>query len=463
VKPRTEHQPEPVVVSLVSLGCAKNTVDSECLLGNLARAGLVLAEDPADADVCLVNTCGFIHDAREEAADVLRELSELKQDGQLKAIVAMGCLVERAAEWPDFAEFLRHADRRISFADYPRLPDICRALAQGSTESRESAAPASSFMEFLNSPRLRIGGMHSAYLKLSEGCSNLCRFCSIPLIRGRQVSRPIEDILAESRTLVASGAREICLIAQDTTSYGKDLYGSFRLAELLRSLKDTGPDVWFRMMYAYPRYLSPEILETLASESHLCPYIDLPLQHIADPMLRTMGRGMNRAETIALLDQIAAKLPHSALRTTFIVGHPGETGAHFNELLDFVREGRFTHAGVFTYSPEPETPAARLADDVPPAEKNRRKNELMLAQLEVSRRWLASRVGRIEEVMLDGFVDKGAEVPPDVVAFGRTRLEAPEVDGVILLRGSELRKHALGTRLDAKIVESLDYDLIAET
>jgi len=454
---------DPVVVSLVSLGCAKNTVDSECLLGNLARAGLVLAEDPADADVCLVNTCGFIQDAREETADVLKELSSLKQNGQLKAIIALGCLVERVAEWPDFAEFLRHADRRIGFAEYPRLPDICRSLA--ATAAAPASAPASNsgFTAFLNSPRLRIGSTHTAYLKLSEGCSNACRFCSIPLIRGKQVSRPMEDILAESRTLVASGAREICLIAQDTTSYGKDLYGSFRVAELLRALKDTGPGAWFRMMYAFPRYLSDEILETLASQPHLCPYIDLPLQHIADPMLRSMGRGMTRAETIALLDRIAARLPDGALRTAFIVGHPGETEDHFRELLEFVKEGRFTHAGVFTYSPEPGTPAARLADDVPPAEKEDRRRELMLAQLEVSRRRLARRVGRTETVMLDGFVEKGAEVPPGVVAFGRTRLEAPEVDGVVLLHGSELRKQPLGTRLNAKIVESLDYDLIAET
>jgi len=456
------HNAEPVVVSLVSLGCAKNTVDSECLLGNLARAGLVLAEDPADADICLVNTCGFIQDAREETADVLKELASLKQDGQLKAIVAMGCLVERVTEWPDFAEFLRHADRRVGFADYPRLPDICRSLAATASAPAPTPASPAGFTAFLNSPRLRIGSTHTAYLKLSEGCSNACRFCSIPLIRGRQVSRPMEDILAESRTLVASGAREICLIAQDTTSYGKDLYGGFRLAELLRSLKETGPDAWFRVMYAFPRYLSDEILETLATQPHLCPYIDLPLQHIADPMLRTMGRGMNRAETIALLDQIAARLPHGALRTTFIVGHPGETEAHFNELLSFVREGRFTHAGVFTYSPEPETPAARLADDVPPAGKEARRRELMLAQLDVSRRRLACRVGRTEMVMLDGFVDQGAEVPPGVVAFGRTRLEAPEVDGVVLLRGPQLRKLSLGTRVNARIVESLDYDLIAE-
>lgn len=452
----------PPVICLVSLGCSKNTVDSECLLGNLARAGLLIAEDPADADVCLVNTCGFIDAAREETAAVLSELSGLKARGSLRAVAALGCLVERVTDCPGMAGVLKAADAQIGFAQYPRLPEICRRLAEGTKAGgRSHPTTPESFTAFLNSPRVRIGSPHTAYLKISEGCSNQCLFCSIPSIRGRQVSRPMEDILAEARALAAAGAREINLIAQDTTSYGLDLYGTSRLRDLLRQLGAVDPGIWFRLMYAHPRHLSEEILDTLASETHLCPYIDLPLQHIADPMLKAMGRGMNRDETIALLDDVRRKLPEGALRTTFVVGYPGETAEHFAELLDFVREGRFTHAGVFLYSCEPRTPAARLKDDVPAAEKARRRDALMLAQLEVSRARLRKQVGRTVEVMLDGFIARGERSPARATAFGRTRLQAPEVDGLVYVRGP-VRHLRLGSRVQVRVTEALDYDSVGQ-
>lgn len=461
--PRQSTAERPPVICLISLGCSKNTVDSECILGRLAQAGLLFAEEPADADVCLVNTCGFIEDAREETAAVLKELAGLKRRGTLKAVAALGCLVERVTDCPEMSAFLEQADARISFAEYPRLPDICRRLAQGSAVQDQSARTDwhKDFLGFLNSPRARIGSPHTAYLKISEGCSNHCRFCSIPAIRGRQASRPIEEILEEARALAGSGAREINLIAQDTTSYGKDLYGACRLPELLRRLGGVDSTIWFRLMYAHPRHLSDEILDTLAGSPHLCPYLDLPLQHIADPMLAAMGRGMDRKGTLAVLDRIAAKLPAGALRTTFIVGYPGETEAHFAELLDFVREGRFTHAGVFTYSSEPRTPAARLDDSVSAAEKARRRKALMLAQLEVSRVRLRKRVGTRIEVMLDRSVGTGERAPAGARAIARSRLEAPEVDGVIFLRGN-VRELAPGTRLHARVSGALDYDLVAE-
>ena len=457
-RPRSANQP---VVSLVSLGCAKNAVDSECVLGDLARAGILIAEDPADADVCLVNTCGFIAEARAEAAETLRELARLKADGRLKAVVALGCLVERVRDCAELDPVLRDADARVGFKDYPRLPDICRRLA-GLAKIETADPRATTFLEYLRTPRLRIGHPHIAYLKISEGCSNRCRFCSIPLIRGSQVSRPMEVILDEARALAASGAREIDLIAQDTTSYGADLYGNYGLPGLLHRLREVSAPVWFRVMYAHPRHLTDEVLDVLANDDHFCPYIDLPLQHIADPLLRAMGRGMTREETAALIRQIEQKLPHGALRTTFIVGYPGETEKDFQELLAFVREGHFSHVGVFTYSQEPGTPAARLADDVPPTEKGRRRDELMLAQLDVSRARLRARVGQTVEVMLDGFVAEGESGVEGVRAVGRSRLEAPEVDGVILLRGGSLDGVVPGTVLQARVVDSLDYDLVAE-
>jgi ribosomal protein S12 methylthiotransferase len=464
---KTEHP----IVSLVSLGCAKNTVDSERILGRLVESGFLLSEDPAQADICLVNTCGFIHDAREESAATLRELAKLRRGGQLKALVALGCLAERALDVPEVAGTLAPADATVRFADYPRLADICRdLLAKGRARSPNTpprtagtAVPTQGYGAFQTFPRLRIGAAHTAYLKISEGCSNPCRFCAIPRIRGRQVSRPISDLVREARELISIGARELCLIAQDTTSYGRDLTGKFLLPNLLATLRDEIRDaVWFRLMYAYPLHLTDAVLETLASDPRFCPYLDLPLQHISDDMLAAMGRGMTKADTLALLDRLPQKLPNLALRTSFIVGYPGETEKDFAELLAFVREGRFTHAGVFLYSHEAKTPAAQLADNLPLEEKQARRDALMAAQLEVSRRRQAARVGREIAVLVDARSERGAKVPKGVRALARSQQEAPEVDGVILLRGHTAAQLEPGTFARAKIVKGLDYDVIAE-
>ncbi|HMP96875.1 MAG TPA: 30S ribosomal protein S12 methylthiotransferase RimO [Kiritimatiellia bacterium] len=478
---KSESTPRPPVVSLISLGCAKNEVDSERILGKLITAGFMVAEDPSEADVCLVNTCGFITDSREESAGVLRELQSLKTEGRVKSVVALGCLVERAAGAPETDGYLAHADARVGFQDYPRLEAICRELAEGAPRrpSTPEGVPVviedkrfqgltakaqsftASYNAFLTAPRLRLGSPHIAHLKISEGCSNFCKFCSIPYIRGVQVSRPIEDIVHEARELIEGGAREISLIAQDTTSYGRDLYGSYRLSDLLRALYAIEDDVWFRLMYAFPRFLTDDMLSTLASDPRMCPYIDMPLQHIADKMLSDMGRGMLKKETIALLDRIRDVWPHGAIRTTFIVGYPGETEAHFEELLAFVREGRFSHVGVFMYSHEPKTPSARLADNVPLIEKKRRRDAIMAAQLEVSRERLRRLVGQTFPVMVDGPPGPGMAIPRGVHALARSQREASEVDGVIFLRGRAAARLEPGTIVEAAVEQSLDYDLIA--
>lgn len=454
------------VICLVSLGCAKNVVDSERILGQFAEAGLLIAEDPADADICLVNTCGFIHDAREESGSVLRELALLKRQGRLRFLIALGCLVERAADAPDVASFLDAADLKLGFQHYPRLADICHRLMAG--DPHPIGAPLrkkdmASYAQFLAAPRLRIGAPHSAYLKISEGCSNPCRFCSIPRMRGRQVSRPIKDVVTEARAIVDGGARELNLIAQDTTSYGRDWDRQLHLHELLAALsREVRDDVWFRLLYAYPRSLTAETLDAMAADPRFCHYIDIPLQHISNDVLDAMGRGVTRAQTEEQLELIRRKLSDASLRTTFIVGFPGETEAQFDELMGFVKEGHFAHAGVFTYSTEPKTPAALLADSVPLAEKQRRRQALMLAQLEVSRAHLKRRVGQTFDVLVDGFIQPGADAPKGVKAVARSRYQAPEVDGVVFLRGSLSKATQPGRLLPVRATDALDYDLIAQ-
>jgi ribosomal protein S12 methylthiotransferase len=467
------------VVALVNLGCAKNTVDSERILGGLAEQGFLLAADPADADVCLVNTCGFIHDARKESAAVLREIRRLKNGGRLRAVVALGCLVERAAGMGELQSFLKGADVCVGFSDYPRIAEICRALADGKNGStggqpvaigdrrfagRAAAARpfAESYSQFLTAPRLRIGSPHIAHLKISEGCSNFCRFCSIPYIRGVQSSRPMEAIVEEARQLLDAGARELSLIAQDTTSYGRDLYGEYRLAALLRALTALPDDFWLRVMYVFPRFLTGETIDLLGAGGKICPYVDIPLQHISDRMLSLMGRGMDKRETVALLDRLAARLPDGAIRTTFIVGHPGEKDGDFEELLAFVREGRFTHAGVFVYSREPGTPSARAADDVPLAEKIRRRDAVMRAQREVSRARMEKCLGQEIEALVDRQAEEGVAVPPGTKAVARSRLQASEVDGAVFLCGKNAAALAPGDRVAARVTEAMDYDLVAE-
>jgi ribosomal protein S12 methylthiotransferase len=473
---------KPPVVALINLGCAKNTVDSERILGRLAEAGLLLAEDPAEADVCLVNTCGFIHEAREESAAVLGEVRRLKARGRLRAVAALGCLVERAAGSGELASFLEQADACIGFADYPRLPEICRTLAEGGRPGAPQAPPvavavgdrrfagrasaarpfAESYSQFLAAPRLRIGSPHVAHLKISEGCSNFCRFCSIPYIRGVQASRPIDAVVTEARQLLEAGARELSLIAQDTTSYGRDLYGEYRLPALLRELEALPGDFWIRVMYVFPRFLTDEMIGLLGAGGKICPYVDIPLQHISERMLSLMGRGMDKRETIALLDRLAARLGAGAIRTTFIVGHPGETEQDAEELLAFVREGRFTHAGVFVYSREPGTPSAKMADEIPLREKIQRRDALMKAQRDVSRSRMRSFVGREVEVLVDGSPGPGTAAPPGAKAVARSRLQAPEVDGVTFLCGRGAAALSPGDRLTVRVTGALDYDLVAE-
>lgn len=439
---------------MVSLGCAKNTVDSERILADLVRAGFWIAERPEESDLCIVNTCGFIAPAREETAATLRELAELRRRGRPRKLVAIGCLVRRSAAVPEFARFLEAADAVADFEVYPRLPAFCREiLGEADADRRAPAAPPDPDAP---APRLLTGGAAATWLKIAEGCSHRCSFCAIPSIRGPQVSRPPEAVVAEARDLVASGAREICLIAQDTTAYGLDRPGGPRLTDLIRRLSEVEGDVWWRLLYAHPGHFEEAVLDAMEADPRWCRYLDLPLQHIADARLRAMRRP-GRDATLALLERIRARWPDVALRTAFIVGHPGETEGEFEELCEFVRTMRFAHMGVFVYSDEPGTASAAMTPKVPPEVAAERRDRLMSLQREISRASLRTWVGREIEVLVDEPAD-----PRTREARGRHRGQAPEVDGLVRLRGRAARALAPGQVVRSRVTGSFDYDLQAE-
>ncbi len=440
--------------SLINLGCPKNTVDSEGLLGGMALAGFQFAEKPAAADVCLVNTCGFLDASRREAADVLAELAAERGRKGRPLLVATGCLVERAGGAAALDEFLAAADARVGFADYARLPEICQELLAGKASASRAGGYAGrvlpkTYLEWLGRPRMRIGSEASAYLKIGEGCSNCCAYCSIPLIRGRRASRPMKAILKEARELVAAGAKELILIAQDTTAYGMDSAGEPRLAVLLEELLRIPGDLWFRVMYAHPRHLTDDVLEVMASDLRVCPYLDLPLQHVNEKMLKRMGRGYGRKRVDAALAQIDRILPGAALRTTFIVGHPGEREKEFGELLAFVEEGHFDHLGVFAWSPEPGTVSAGMADRVDAAVAEDRRRRLMAAQAKAAAARLRRRKGERTVMLLERRDPDGWH--------GRTPWQAPEVDGETVLDAAG-RGAQIGDFVKVKISRTGPYD-----
>src|SRR5579864_193924 len=340
--------------AFVSLGCPKNLVDSERMLGKLAQDGYALTPDADGADVVVVNTCGFIEPARQESLAVIREMLALKEQGRVGAVVVAGCLAERKGD--DLLKEVPGVDHIVGVFGREEIASVVdRALSQR-REQRTLFRPAP-VRAWEDTARLRITPRHYAYLKISEGCDRLCTFCAIPGMRGKHVTKPIEEVVREARELIADGVRELILVAQDTTYYGMDLYGRVRLAELLRELDQLDGLEWIRILYAYPINFSDELIETLAGSRKILPYLDLPLQHINDRMLRRMQRRVNRAATEELLARLRGAIPNLTLRTTFIVGFPGETEAEFEELCAFVRASRFERAGVFPYSFEPGTPA----------------------------------------------------------------------------------------------------------
>ena len=432
-------------IGMVSLGCPKNLVDSEKALGTLASGGLVISPDPAESDVAVVTTCGFIDPAKEESIAAILEMVRLKEKGTLRGVVVAGCLVERFAE--ELRRELPEVDAFVPFKDYPRLARLCREiLGEEVPEGADWTADVASVERVPLSPPFQ------AWVKVSEGCDNPCSFCTIPAIRGRHVSRPFDEIVSEVARLAGEGVREVVLIGQDTTFYGYERDRRFRLAELLRALDRVAGLRWIRLMYAYPAYVKDELLDAFLECRRVVPYIDMPIQHIADGALRRMGRPLGGPRTRALLDRIRERVPGIALRTTFIVGSPGETPEEVDELVEFVREFRFHHAGAFVYSREEDTPMGRLDLQVPAREKNRRRRRVMEAQQRVvfeRNRGLAERGAEVE-CLVEGRAAGGRW-------HGRTAWDAPGIDGTIRLPDAPgVRPGAMGV---ARITAARGYDL----
>ncbi len=414
--------PDPLRISLLSLGCAKNLVDSERILGAAAGAGLVICPHPEDAEVVVVNTCGFLAAAVSESLDTIRRMVELKREGRVRGVVVTGCLPEREAV--DVRREVPGVDALVPFADADRLLEICRAAAGRAPEPGDHREDL-----LTRGERIPLTPPGTAWLKISEGCRNPCSFCTIPSIRGPLVSRPREEILREARDLAAGGVRELCVIGQDTTAWGLDRHGSRALPGLLRDLARVPGIAWVRLLYGYPAHVTGGLLEVLADTPGVLPYLDLPLQHISDPVLRRMKRPLGGSRTRALLARIRERVPGIVLRTTLIVGAPGEGPAEFEELLDFVREFRFERLGAFVFSPEPDTPLGRAPDQVPARVARERWHELMAVQQEIAFADARAQVGRTLSCLVE-------EPPGEEGGRGRTWRDAPELDGAILVRGA---------------------------
>ena len=433
-------------VFLHSLGCPKNLVDSEMMLGLVARDGGEIVLDPEAADVLIVNTCGFIGDAKKESIDAILDLARHKQGHPGKRLVVTGCLVQRYGA--DLQAALPEVDAFLGTGDFVRLPEI---LGSASRSDASSYGGAAHLLPDLTIPRVRTGQFFSAYLKVSEGCDHRCSFCIIPKIRGRHESRSLESVLAEAEALGADGVIELNLIAQDLTAYGHDRGDGSSLSRLLRGLARIDGLRWIRLLYTFPRYVTDDLLDTIANEEKVCAYIDMPLQHISGRILQRMRRERDGAAVRRLLQRIRHRIPGVAVRTAFIVGFPGETEADFAELVRFVQEARFERVGVFRYSQEEGTAAATFDEQVPASITRARRASLMRAQAAISAEANRRLVGSQQTVLICGQDDQGR-------LYGRLPTQAPEIDGVVHVWGDV----ATGTITDARITGSNAYDLRAE-
>ena len=435
-------------VGMISLGCPKNTVDSERVLGDLVTSGYDLTPDEEDAEIIIVNTCGFIESAKKESIDAILEMAQKKIDGKCQKLIVTGCLAERHTQ--ELLDEIPEIDHMLGVGQYPQLKNI---LEEGDFDSRNHVATPAEYYESYTD-RLLTTAFYTAYLKIAEGCSNRCAFCIIPKMRGPMRSRSPESILAEAENLAQRGVKEFNIISQDTTMYGFDLAMKDGLERLLKGMAKIDGVEWMRLLYCYPTFLNSDVIDYIASEEKVCRYIDVPLQHTHDEMLKSMKRQETEGGVRKMIDELRLKIPEIALRTTFITGFPGETDEHFKHMLRFICEMQFDHVGIFTYSDEEGTTAFDYPGRVPEEVKEERKNILMEFQKEIALRKNQEKVGQFESVLVEGF-----DAQENYIMTGRLASQAPDIDGQVILEKCEAEP---GEIIPVRITAAADYDLVAE-
>ena len=435
---------------IISLGCAKNLVDTEVMLGLLRDSGVELTKKPREADILIVNTCAFIETAKQESITTVLNMAEYKTTGKCRSLIVAGCLGQRYGQ--ALLDELPEADAIIGAGAWGRIMEAVRETLDG---KRVILVGENETIYDAKTPRILTTPGYTAYLKIAEGCDNRCSFCAIPMIRGHYRSRKVEDIVEEAKRLAGSGVKELNLIAQDTTAYGRDLYGEPALPRLLRELVKIKDVRWIRTLYSYPRFFTDELIDLIASEEKLVKYVDLPLQHADDVLLRQMHRADTRASMEALLRKVRDRIPGVAVRSTFIVGFPGETDEQFSSLYSFLEEQRFDKAGVFTYSAEEGTAAAELPGKISEDVMQERYHELMSLQCKISEEINRSLEGKELDVLIEG-----ADEEQENVAYGRSYREAPEVDGQVFVEG--LTGAQPGSIVRARVAQGFTYDVVCE-
>ena len=428
-------------VGFVSLGCSKNLVVTEEIIGLFKKRNYEIVGDPADAEILLINTCGFIESAKEEGIQTILEMADYKED-KCKYLIVTGCLVERYED--ELTKEMPEVDLFISIRDYDKLWEKIDNLVNKNNEDDKLSYKH----------RVLTTGDTMAYLKIAEGCSNYCTYCAIPYIQGKYISRKYEDIIEEANMLAKKGIKEIVVIAQDTTKYGMDLYGEYRLPELLNDLCKIDGVKWIRFLYSYPESITDELIEVVKKNDKICKYFDLPIQHISDEVLKRMNRKSDGNTIRNLVTKLRNEIPGVILRTTLIVGFPGETEANFNELCEFVKESKFDRLGAFAYSIEEGTPAAKFTDQLDKKTKNKRQRKIMFIQQNVSKELMSSRIGNVYECLVENMTEDGQYY------IGRTYMDVPSEDGVVYIKYDS--SIMVNEFVNVKIVDSSEYDLIGE-
>ena len=434
-------------ILFISLGCDKNLVDSEVMLGLLDAKGYQIVDDETQADVMVINTCCFIHDAKEESIQTILDMARYKEEGRLKALVVTGCLAQRYKQ--EIIDEIPEVDVVLGTTSYDKIVEAVEEALEGKSEVELADIDALPLPE---TKRLVTTGGHYAYLKIAEGCDKHCTYCIIPKLRGKFRSVPMERLLTQAREMAEEGVKELILVAQETTVYGTDIYGKKSLHVLLKELCKISGIRWIRVLYCYPEEIYDELIQTMKEEKKICHYLDLPIQHASDRILKRMGRRTTRAELVDIVNKLRGEIPDIVLRTTLITGFPGETEEDHEELMEFVDEMEFDRLGVFTYSPEEDTPAAGMPDQIPKEIKEERRDEIMELQQEISYDKGTDRIGQELLVMIEG------KVADESAYIGRTYGDAPKVDGYIFVQTGELLM--TGDFAKVRVTGALEYDLI---